>query len=227
MMARRLTLALLGGALAGLVTGCGGPFPNSYRFRMTVEVDTPDGIRTGSSVYEVSAANTPKLLPEEGVRVIEVRGEALVLDLPSGPVFVLMKPESPDVTGFAQISMATLDPQFQSMADSVNSAGRLGGSSIHKGEVKRTNWPMMVRFRDINDPKSVQRVDPQVIKVKRIVMETTRDSVTIGIENLFPPWFEELYKARSRLSGRPSIGTFSNDLADNMSPGSFTTEIGK
>lgn len=41
---------------------------------------------------------------------------------------------------------------------------------------------MMVRFRDLNDPKSVERVDPDAICVRRITAETTSDDVTTGIE---------------------------------------------
>ena len=41
---------------------------------------------------------------------------------------------------------------------------------------------MMVRFADINDPKSVERVDPKAVGVKRILLETTNDDVTTGIE---------------------------------------------
>ena len=41
---------------------------------------------------------------------------------------------------------------------------------------------MIVKFRDLNDPKSVEMVDPVAIGVKRIVIETTGDAVTAGIE---------------------------------------------
>ncbi len=41
---------------------------------------------------------------------------------------------------------------------------------------------MMVRFRDLNDPKSVEKVDPEAIGVRRITVETTSDDVTTGIE---------------------------------------------
>ena len=40
---------------------------------------------------------------------------------------------------------------------------------------------MFVRFADIADPKSVERIDPQAAGVRRITVETTRDPVTTGI----------------------------------------------
>ena len=46
---------------------------------------------------------------------------------------------------------------------------------------------MMVRFGNINDPKSVERVEPNQIGVRRIWLETTSEPVTTGIK-LRLPW---------------------------------------
>jgi hypothetical protein len=51
-------------------------------------------------------------------------------------------------------------------------------------------WPMLVRFRDIRDPKSVEPVDPEHldrsfgpgVTLRRFTVELTDDSVTTGIE---------------------------------------------
>lgn len=59
-------------------------FPEKYRLRLTVEVDTPQGLRKGSSVYEVWANNKTALLPDEAKRDWGVRGEAVAVDLPNG-----------------------------------------------------------------------------------------------------------------------------------------------
>ena len=50
--------------------------------------------------------------------------------------------------------------------------------------------PMLVRFRDIDDPKSVEEVDPEDlaksfgpgVKLARVTIEMTRDPVTKGIK---------------------------------------------
>ncbi len=186
MMARRGFGRLVLGALAGVasvaLSGCGLFGRNSYRFKMTVEVDTPEGMRRGSSVYEVFANNTPKLLPEEGVRQIEIKGQAVVIEFETGPIFVLMSGYNRQPTDLVEMSMRTLDPVFHTWSDSVDSAGRLDEATRRKGEVPHADWPMMVRFADINDPKSVERVDPAAVGVKRILLETTREDVTVGIE---------------------------------------------
>jgi hypothetical protein len=57
-------------------------------------------------------------------------------------------------------------------------------------------YPLLVTFGDINDPKSVQRVDPANlaasfgpgIRLKRITVEVTDDDVTSGIEKRLR-WF--------------------------------------
>lgn len=181
MMARREAFWALVGGLT-MLTGCGWLPPPQYRFRMTVEVATPQGMKTGSSVYQVWAyANAAKVLPEEHTRDWGVKGEAVVIDLPTGPVFALMETGNPLQSDLAQMSMVALDPQFKN--DIVESAARIGGRWTGvRADVRREDWPMMVRFRDINDPKSVERVDPLAIGVKRVVVETTSNPVTAGIE---------------------------------------------
>jgi hypothetical protein len=85
---------------------------------------------------------------------------------------------------------------------------------------------MMVRFRDINDPSSVEQVDAASIGIKRIHLENTRDPVTTGIGKRFG-WFD-------RYLNRHFDGTSSSiedmtaiSLAAHMSSRSFFTEIRK
>ena len=57
---------------------------------MTVEIETPQGLRTGSSVMEESAYKKLKLTSEEHSGGGYTLGEAVVVDLPDGPVFALL-----------------------------------------------------------------------------------------------------------------------------------------
>ncbi|MEL7739057.1 hypothetical protein AAG614_11795 [Citromicrobium bathyomarinum] len=87
-MARRTfgqgVLGLLGGVAFAALSGCRLFGGNSYRFRMTVQVETPGGVRTGSSVYEVSAENKVAITREMATRGWSVKGEAVAVDLPGG-----------------------------------------------------------------------------------------------------------------------------------------------
>ena len=213
-MARRNFVSLLGGSALLSLSGCG--YLNSrasYRFRMTVEVDTPQGIKSGSSVYEVLAEkNNTRVLAEERAGGTRTRGQALIVDLPSGPLFVLL---ATDTAGESLGSVATYALAGENARGGIDhflpAVRKLGGwFSDYKAELPRENWPMMVRFSQINDPTTIEKVDPQLIGVKRIVVETTDDDVTNGIENRIP-WLPNIYKMEIGSDFRPNgipLGNF-------------------
>ena len=196
---------------------------SSYRFRMTVEIETPQGIRTGSSVMEEGAYKKLKLTSEEHGGCGYTHGEAVVVDLPDGPVFALLTlGDGQDSLGYVVTNALVPDMKRADIDAYVATVAKLGRS--RSGSVKadlprlrdrganfrdnlyETGWPVMVRFRDINVPKSVERLDPVKIGVKRIWAETTSDPVAKGIEKRlgwldkmkgFRPdgntWFDDLY----------------------------------
>ena len=231
-MTRRGMMGLLISAGALLVSGCdllgGAP---KYRFRMTAEVNTPEGTKTGSSVLEVEGHRTLGFGDKSDAVNSAITGEAVVVDLPSGPVFVLL--ELPDAKGSLQgfVGTALLGRMSKSDKphDVLGEMAELGraASGQYRADLPRDAWPMMVRFRDIKDPKSVERVDLDAIGVKRIALETTRDPVTTGIEKKFPAWFSKRIRSRASLSGKSMDVISSKELADTMGAGSFGTEIGK
>src|SRR4051794_206608 len=69
------------------LAGCGRT--ESYQYKLTLAVDTPDGVKRGSSVVEV--AFWPVSIPARGV-MHKLRGEALYLDLGSSrrPLIALL-----------------------------------------------------------------------------------------------------------------------------------------
>lgn len=184
------------------LAGCGFLGGNSYRFRMTVAVDTPQGVRTGSSVYEVTAGRTGGILPEEAKRDWSVKGEAVAVDLPGGrTLFALLKTGAhfEDMMG---LSMASLHPDFRSTGyDVVGVAKELSrGTWPGPAEVAPADYPMLVMFADKDDPASVQLVEPgnlggqfgDGVRLRGMIVELTDNPVTtiismrlkrIGIEN--------------------------------------------
>jgi hypothetical protein len=193
MMARRGVLGMLVGGAVALLSACNPFGGNGYRFRMTVEVETPEGLKTGSSVYEVRAEKDIKLSPDMGNAHTSIRGEAIAVDLPRGKtLFALLKTVAGDDLPY--MSMKTLDPAYNNK--SVESAQRIAsGNGIRSpADIAEGDYPMLVTFTDIDDPKSVQRVDPANlaasfgpgIRLKRITVEVTDDDVTTGIEKRLP-----------------------------------------
>lgn len=172
-----------------------------YRYRLTVEVETPEGVKTGSSVIEVEqalggAASAGGLAG--GQIYYRVRGEAVAVDLPRGrTLFALLRSDS-DIEWSARVVQMLApkikgEPWEQSFDNVLLVKGsvevpRMLPASATLSE--RSAYPMMVTFGDLADPTSVAEVDPddlvatfgEGVKLKRITVELTDDPVTAGIE---------------------------------------------
>lgn len=163
-----------------VLSGCGLRSSASFRYRMRVE-----GAHSGQAVYELLAERTygPRL-PDEKAGGSMIRGEALVVEMPSGPVFLLLTSANGggDLEGAIVRALAP-DIPWNGQPNFWKAVNRLAGAGDGKvnGELPRADWPLMVRFRDIRDPKTVEQVDPNAIGLRRIVLETTTDSVRIEL----------------------------------------------
>ncbi|WP_066268991.1 hypothetical protein [Blastomonas sp. CCH3-A3] len=92
--------------------------------------------------------------------------------------------------------------------------------------------PMLVRFRDINDPTTVERVDPDAlaasfgegVKLRRVTVQLTDDPVTKGIEKRLK-WLDSYRK--TNFDGTSSFieDLTTEELAAHLSSGSFSTEF--
>jgi hypothetical protein len=75
-----VVVALIG----GLVVAYNLAYPTySHRYRLTIEVDTPEGLKIGSGVIEPAAQMQPPLLTDRSYHT-ELRGDALFVDLGQG-----------------------------------------------------------------------------------------------------------------------------------------------
>lgn len=183
-MDRRTMVHLSGFTLAALaLTRCAFGGGASYRFRMTVEVQTPQGLKEGSSVYKVEAYKSFALTSEEKEGGGAFRGQATMIDLPGGPVFVLMR------TGTAGLDLgeaATLalrpDAQTGHVDDYIAAVRALGHANVVKAELPHKDWPLIVRFRNFHDPATVVLVDPATVGIMRILVETTDAEISKGID---------------------------------------------
>lgn len=198
---------------------------------MTVEVETPQGLRTGSSVIETKSWREIKILPDQHIRSGSMRGEAVAVDLPGGQtLFALLRGERGRHIG--NLIADTLGPRDSAAREPGAPARvipRLVLSRDAKGEpVEMSGLPLLVRFRDIRDPKSVDPVDPanlansfgSGIKLHRVTVQSTDDPITTGIIKKLP-WLPLYYK-KSFAGNRFSR---TSDLPDTLYLGSFSTEI--
>ncbi|MFW2448805.1 MAG: hypothetical protein ACN4E6_15900 [Qipengyuania pacifica] len=195
-MARRTfgqgVLGLLGGVAFAALSGCRLFGGNSYRFRMMVQVETPGGVRTGSSVYEVGAGNKVAITREMATRDWSVKGEAVAVDLPGGRTLFAVRSTGAHFGDLMGLSMNTLHPNFRGTGyDVVEVAKELAqGEYPGPSEVAREDYPLLVTFGDIADPASIVRVEPDAlathfgegVTLRCITVELTDDPVTTGIE---------------------------------------------
>ena len=212
-----------------------------YRYRLTVEVETPEGLKTGSSVIEVKqrlvrAGSSPANMAVER----RVRGEAVAVDLPGGKtLFALLR--SDNNVDWASYVMQTLAPHL----DSETFAQQLDNMLLLKGEIvlprtfppvghlkERSAYPMLVTFGDLDDPTSVEEVDPddlaatfgKGISLKRITVQMTDDPLTAGIERRLG-WLEA--HGRHHASLKPSGSRYLDEaqLINLVTHGDFSTEL--
>lgn len=217
MMARR-GLLLGGAALLALVglAGCQGG--HVYRFKMTVEVDTPQGLRTGFSVWEVRPYRTHSIVGRSAG--LDFKGEAVAVDLPGGQVlFALLTGAGGDVEYAMQLPGRALGSRLMSEPDSQGQyhwrdSAELWPSHPDTVGLANTNpLPMLVRFRAPADPKSVEEVKPDMldrafgagVKLKRIIIAKTDEPVMVGIKKRFAWWAGGL--PRISVSNYPPDGT--------------------
>ncbi len=180
-MTRRRLMAALGASIVAMsLLGCSSEPATKFHQKMTVEVETAEGVRSGYAVVEIGNQPKPdalKAIPGNG---FSVRGEAVAVDVaPGKTLFALLK--SPDAKWGDTILY-----QAELIANAVRE-GAVDGPTI---TLLPQLYPLLVTFRDIRDPMSVERVDAQAleksfgpgVKLKRISVEISDMSVTTTIE---------------------------------------------
>ncbi len=209
-MTRRGALAALAGATA-LLFGCGAWFPARYRYRMTVEVMTPLGLRTASSVYEVEAYERTRLTSEEHSGGGAFRGQAIVIDLPDGPLFALIRKAGGDPIQDRVTQALSPDTVLKTVATYVAAVRQLGASwTSRKADLRPADWPQFIRFADLSDPRTMVTILPLAAGVTRVRVETTDAEVTTGIEKRIP-WIDHLDRYRAN-PNNPFTSTVPGDV---------------
>jgi hypothetical protein len=176
--------------------------PTTRSYRITVEIETPEGIKTGSAVRRLVAKKTYHMGFASEVITSRVHGEAVPVDLGErGVVFLLA----------TSVGVKSVFHDGKSMRPDQELAFYRGLKVGDKAELK-TGLPTFVMFTDMDDPKSVRLVkgyrfnvktqkQDQVddfeellgkgVRLKSVTVEITNDDVTWEIENWLP-WLNGL-----------------------------------
>lgn len=212
--------------------------PIGFRYRLTIEVETPEGLKTGSSVIEVAGTVAkPGTVIVTGPVRKRARGEAVAVDLPGGQtLFALLRSENEIdwATNIIFLHSAKYrgKDSFETTVREIRRNKRLRVlppvKRVADGRMKRDGWPMLVMFDDLSDPTSVRKVDPsdlgatfgEGVSLKRITAQVTEDPVTTGILERLPRSLERgFYGLQTEIDGvqhvvRLGRSAFSKGIAE-------------
>ncbi|MCC6598006.1 MAG: hypothetical protein IT559_04380 [Alphaproteobacteria bacterium] len=166
----------------------------SWNYRLTVEVETPEGVKTGSAVRQVSnSASIIKILdlPDVG-NPANVKGEAVVVDLGErGVLFALI-----DDRSYHELYSAFPTKRGASTVWGILHYNYLYLWPWRKAPVSGRYIPKMVMFEDMNDPKSVKLVSANELgegmRLKSVTATLTMMPVTWGVVDGYLPWLKKL-----------------------------------
>jgi len=157
------TFGIIAACLLAFCAAWSTRFPDGrWRYRLTLEVDTPEGVKTGASVVEVHSWSEEFLPVPGSPTAIRVKGEAAAVDLGArGVLFAVLRSETNVDNAYWIVWNSFPVPGTKPGTTQRGSDGiRYYHSLQGKAEVPALAMPMLVRFRDINDPTSVERVEP-------------------------------------------------------------------
>ena len=198
-------------------------YPYTYvSYRMIVNVETPEGLKTGSAVRKIILYCEPQIGEQVGCHAGLMSGEAVAVNLGKrGVLFSLM-----DGDGSYRVLFNT----FPAPVPPLTANGIRYYKNLHKAvaTLLPKDYPKMVTFSDMKAPKTIQAVDSNNlaktfgsgVKLEDIKIEITHDPVVNRIDK-YLPWLKEIYAKQSRLNGSTSTAIFNNDLASNLGAGSF------
>ena len=159
-------------AISLCLTGCGRS--ESFRYKLTLAVNTPEGVKRGSSVTEwvfwevsIPARGTPH----------KVRGEALYLDLGPGrrPLIALLTSHLHPKNGVVlwdwphdNLFLRLYGPPSADLMDDISRIAHMRGPRT----ITPTELPDLATFANVDDPKSIIEVDPNNLQVDRTSLGT-------------------------------------------------------
>jgi hypothetical protein len=202
----------------------------SWHQKLTITVETPAGEVSASSVSAVSWRK--HWIRWDGMGWdYDLTGEAVVVEVTPGRyLFALLKGAGTteymgSVAGReGRVIDGALFGEVQGKRD--RAAGVIA--------VPEVQYPMLVTFDDIADPKSVALVDPAYlaaslgpgVRLKSVVLEVTDEAVNVGAVEAVLGWLSEIRP--NQLDGQryETLGA-QYTLANSFGVGWFSTEVGK
>ncbi|MGL4281404.1 MAG: hypothetical protein ACRCS0_13640 [Albidovulum sp.] len=161
----------------------------AWRQKMTVTVETPAGEVSGSSVSQIGWQEQAVKFEGMGWNY-DVTGEAVVVEVAPGRWLFALLTGAGTTEYMGSVAAASISGQHgrvisEALFDEVSDKrGRAAGPIT----VPDYQYPLLVTFDDIADPKTVRRVDPanlsasfgQGVSLKAVTLAVTEEPVTEG-----------------------------------------------
>jgi hypothetical protein len=202
MISRRgFACAVVAGCAVLALGGCGAESEEhsaEVRYRVTVEIDEGGAVSSGSGVWSLKL--TRPTLALASPYNPKFTGEAVAVDLSNGQtMFALIKDQEmlPE-RHFSELNVGDGFDRIANIRRIARARGKskqlacesipAGASNTEAAQLKY-DCPMLVTFKDIADPTSVEQVDPddlagsfgQGYRLKSITVQVTDAPVTVGI----------------------------------------------
>lgn len=152
----------------------------TWHQKITLEIKTPQGLVSGSSVTRVKYQSNIQFFGMGPVRSINTRGEVPVVDLGSGKyIFALIfQEEWFPIKAFRSVFVDKNDLKASSIYN-------YSGSAF---EIANKFKPLLITFDDMNDLKTARKVDPENLSatfgegyaLNSITLEITNSPITEG-----------------------------------------------
>lgn len=188
--------------IVGGLWAYGSYFSPNYRFRyqLTVDVDTPDGVKSGFSVIEATYWRDGSIDSIFGPHFPSgITGEAVFVDLGAGRNVVLTlttfqsasaEATTPDYLPVKLYDLPWGDPDaYGAMQIAIERTMRAGPKAVPFEML-----PLMITFRDVADPVSFGPVDPQHISrifgpgyaLKAVTIRPTDSPISEQLDKILP-----------------------------------------
>jgi hypothetical protein len=207
-----ITVAALAVIIVGFIAAYPLLYPTySHRYRLTLEVETPDGLKTGSSVIEPSARAQPLILVNS-TAVTDLKGDAVFVDLGKvGSVLGLLAvgkeiqaPYGPVYLAIKSFGVPNCKQPFCQWREIAHKSG--------ERDFPPDLVPALVTLSSSGDPKSARFLRPGELetvfgpgyRLKRAWIELTQEPVTHEISEKLP-WVHD----------RGALKTFASALLDS------------
>jgi hypothetical protein len=217
-------LIVIVASISGLYAAYAITYPSySYRFRITLEVETVDGLKSGSSVLEVTTIQRPSWVTlGANDHQTTVRGEAVFVDLGNGRNLIALLslgPEAADgrATLFAPRSFFKIVEGAPHDIKWTKDLSTMTGRREYAGDRR----PTLVTFANLNDPATVREVpfdNPKSVlgpdvHLVRAWIDLTKDLVTERLASKLP-WINQFESAQTawRIIRRGQYGSGASPL---------------